>query len=373
VVTVSERYQAILLLGLCHPYQLPQDVCRWVWRFLDGHARLARLAAARGAREAVGQFLVDLTADAPPTAYSRSRAIPASAEARMLNTLELVRAVNGYLQRLQAGEPARALNLGVECLESVCQEWLRRLLRVWGLPARRRHARLRRRDQYFVCHGIPAVHFFASGQRPFSPGAFGGEPLEAPAPRPVSDMPFGRERATGSGMETSVTSVAAPVRESYRVERWQVRDISPQGLLFARVGRAGAPVRVGEILGIQQEPDPERWSAAVVRWLRSPEPDQLEVGVELLAPGVRPVAVRSAGPALAPRPYVRALWLPAQPRLRRPARLLVPAGVCQPAHDLVLLDGESRRRVRVLKLIERSGAFEQLVVADVAPAARVSA
>lgn len=392
VVTVSERYQAILLLGLCHPYQLPQDVCRWVWRFLDGHARLARLVmpsrpdidlevsepgttarSMSGRGEAVGQFLVDLTADAPPTPYLRHRPIPAGAEARVLNTLELVRAVNGYLQRLHSGEPARALNLGVECLESVCQEWLRRLLRVWGLPARRRHSRLRRHDRYFVCHGIAAVHFFASGQRPFSPGVFGSEPLEVPAPRPATDMPFGREPAAGSGPETSATSAAAPLRASYRVERWQVRDIGPQGLLFVREGQAGAAVRVGEILGIQQEPDPERWSAAVVRWLRSPEPDQLEVGVEVLAPGVQPVAVRSAAAARAPRPYVQALWLPAQPRLHRPARLLVPAGVCPPAHDLELIDAERRRRVRVLKRLERSGAFELLVVADVAAVAHLSA
>ncbi len=348
--TVTDRYLRILLLGLCQPYQLPRNECLQVRGLLERHAGQARLTALTRVSSPAGRFVVDLCADAPPLPYPRGAVLAPDDDHRLLNALGLVHTVHGFMRRLQKGESARHLDLGIECLDDACQDLLRRLMRAWGVPARRRHARLRRRAQVFVCVGIPAIHFFASNQRPFAPPTVPSAPEASGESLPSAD-----------GLQAMT-----PWGASYRVDRWQVRDISPRGLLLARVGERGVSVRVGEVVGIQEVRDPGRWSAGCVRWLRCLEPEVLEMGVELLAPELRPVAVRGDSSGRS-RQYTPGLLLPAMPSVHRPASLLVTRGAYAANANLELLEYATAapRRVRPLRLLERSGSFEQYVVADV--------
>jgi len=103
----------------------------------------------------------------------------------------------------------------------------------------------------------------------------------------------------------------------------------------------------------------------VVRWMKSPHADDLEMGVELLAFGAAPVAVAPVRPA-GEREYQPALLLPAVEVLRRPATLLLPRGAFMPGTNLWLAEeGKGIRTVRLLKRIEHSNIFESLVFADV--------
>ena len=110
-----------------------------------------------------------------------------------------------------------------------------------------------------------------------------------------------------------------------------------------------------------------RWSAGVVRWMKSPEAGSLEMGIELLASGVKPVAVAPV-PNPEGRDYQPALLLPAIEALRRPATLLVPRGVFAPGGNLFLAEEtEITRTVRLLQRLEYTNVFELLVFADVNP------
>lgn len=352
VLSIHERYIRLLLLGLSQPYQLPRGECRLVAALIEHHAGKARLTALEPVSSPAGRFVVDLAADGPPTPYPRGEVPLPGEDRRLLDVLALVHTLHGFVRRLQRDEPARVLDLGIECLDAACEDLLRRLMRAWGVPARRRHARLRRRGRVFVCVGLPAVHFFASGQQPFVSRV--EEPARPPWPAPAA--------VDGGGEE----AVRAPDHRmvSYRVDRWQVVDVSPSGLLLTRAGERGVPVRVGEIIGIQEVRDPGRWRVGCVRWLRCPQPEGLEMGVELLAPEARPVAVRGR------REAVPGLILPALPAMRRPATLIVARHVVPAAagEDLEIVETQSGRLtrcVRLLRLVERTGSFEQHVVADV--------
>jgi hypothetical protein len=155
----------------------------------------------------------------------------------------------------------------------------------------------------------------------------------------------------------------------FRVDRWQIRDLSPQGLLLGRPQDAGGYVRVGDVLGIQRTDQPGSWSAGIVRWLKSSSTKMTEIGIELLGPQARPVGVRPEsggnGSALS---YTPALILPAIAPLHRPSTLLVSRGLFQSGATYELREeGQPARRVRALQLLERSGSFEQIVFADVLP------
>jgi len=162
--------------------------------------------------------------------------------------------------------------------------------------------------------------------------------------------------------ESSVT-----LGEAFRVDRWQIKDTAPKGLQLVRFGSSHTYVRVGDAVGIQQMDEIGRWSAGVVRWMKSPEAGSLEMGIELLASGVKPVAVAPV-PNPEGRDYQPALLLPAIEALRRPATLLLPRGVFAPGSNLLLVEDEAETRtVRLLQRLEYTNVFELLVFADVIP------
>ena len=72
--TLSQEYIRILLLGLSNPYQLPQNECRQVQRFLHQWGGKAVLRDNLEAAPTAGYFLIDPAADAPPGLGSTLRA-----------------------------------------------------------------------------------------------------------------------------------------------------------------------------------------------------------------------------------------------------------------------------------------------------------
>ncbi len=381
--TVRDRYLQTLLLALANPYQLGQGDYALVQQFLQHWAGKASLHTDLAVTNPVGHFLVDLTADAPPTPFPRDAHTAASDTLRALNTVELVRHVHGFVGRLQKGESVRTLGLGLDCLEAPALDLMRRLVRAWALVPRRQHARLKRQGSVFLCAGLGAVHFFVNGQKPFAlPPAAGGPAPDAPAflPPPVGaqeerdtdadevyialDEPSAAEAASGAAAR-----VGTAAADLYRVDRWQVRDLSARGLLLARAGAALAHVRVGEPLGIQRSNDIGHWSIGVVRWMKNADAASLELGVELLAPHAKPVALWPVHARARAENQVLALWLAPLEAMHRPATLLVARGVFRRDQDFLLYDGDSPAQpVRLLKQLERTGSYEQVLFAPIAAA-----
>lgn len=377
--TISENYRRILLLGLANPYQLPQNECNLISQLLVDWSAKTRLDRDLNVDNAAGQFVVDLKKDAPPTPFPRGSVRPEHDGLRVLNAIELVHAVHGYVNRLRKGESPRSLELGLELLGDNCSEMFRRLVRSWGLVARRRHTRLRRNNYVFVCVGINALHFFSSSQKPFVPPEERGVADAAPVPTDAAEGDANRDEAYVDLDEpiedpripdTAAIKPDGPAQrptEFYRVDRWHVRDLGPQGMSMVRQGEAGTNLRIGDLVGIERIDDIGQWNVGVARWLKSPDQHILEIGVELLAPEVAPVAVKRAdiGPDHDPR-YTRGLLLPAVDALQRPASVVVPRGVFRPEADLFIITEEDApaRRIRPVKVLERTGSFEHLVFAE---------
>lgn len=356
-LTVTDRYVQALLLGVSQPYQLPQSACQQLCLFLDGYGSRAELMPATDVANPVGHFLVDLNADAPPTSYPREPLPAERAHLRLLNTMNLVRAVQGFIGRLKKGERVADLQLGFDCREDICSDLMQRMVSAWGLMPRRRYQRMRRNSHISVCVGLPALHFFAGDQKPFSvPGD--NAPTEADPIMPPEIGPSGRRDASDDAPIGAVAS-STP---SFRMNRWHVRDSSPQGMLLARYNDVSGSVRVGDLVGLHQSGN-THWTAAVVRWLKSPEGQSLELGVETLAVDVTPVAVRADAEGAT---YLHALLLPPSATPRRPATLLVPRGTFSAQQKLYLVEpGRSLRQVRPIQLVERTAAYDRIAFVDV--------
>lgn len=367
--SISRSYLRVVLLGLAGPYQLPQQECLQVNQYLKRWSDRATLSGNLDIDSPVGHFLIDLSADLPAMLYPKDVKLKDAPYLRVLNAVELARVVHQQLNQLQKGASARSLDLGADCFDAACLDMLRRLIRFWGMAARRQFTRRTRVDRFVsLCDGVNAIHFFASGAHPFVPPedaetvAAAGVVSEAPGSDRDKEVIIDLDVAIAE--PDPAAAPAAATAELYRVDNWQVRDESASGLALSRAGEGAAHVRVGDLLGIEDR-DAGDWRIGVARWLKSPESGEVEMGMEMLAPKVAPVAVRPAEGAGAAR-YVQALMLPAIPALHQPVTLLMTRDTCQPGQDLYLKDSdEPPRRVRVLKLVERTGAFDQVVFADV--------
>ncbi len=354
--TVTRAYQQVLLLGLCGPYQLPQNECHQVNAFLARWGEKAEIGPVIQSIDPVGRFLIDFDADHPAVPFPRDVPLHSAPGLRALNAIEPARVAHDFSKRLRKGEPPHVLGLGFECVGVACIDTLKRMLRFWGLAGRRQFSRRHSPQLLSLCVGINAVHFFCDGQRPFTqPQTLVAVPKQAVEPP---------DRLALEAESHDEQQVTASMPELYRIDSlWQVRDESASGLSLARSGAAGSPIRVGDVLGIQN-PALNQWRIGVVRWVKSADIHHVEMGVEMLAPHAHPLAIRPAGTNVVP--YSQALLLPSIESLHQPATLLVARGTCQPGEDIEIADGESpSRRVRELSVVERIGAFVQAVFADV--------
>lgn len=356
-VTIASSYLQVLMLGLCGPYQLPQNECHQVNAFLARWTRKVGISPRIESIDPVGHFLLDLDADHPAVPFPHDVPLRDAAGLRAVNALELARTAYDFINRLRKGEPPRALDLGFDCVGGSCIDTLKRMLRFWGMAGRRHFSRHRLRRPLSLCVGVNAIHFFIDGQRPFTPPDKSVVIPEREAVAPDGAMLEAEARTE------SVESLASS--EIFRVDsRWLVHNESAGGLSLARTGDIGLHLRVGDALGIHN-PDTNQWRIGVVRWVKSPDTQRVEVGVEMLAPSAQALAVRAPGSGQAS--YSQALLLPPIEALHQPATLVVPSGTFRAGQELEIAEAELPvRRVCILNIVERTTSFSQIVFADVA-------
>lgn len=356
--SLGQRYLEILMLGVCGPYQLSQNECHRVSAFLERWSGKVEIDRHVEDIDPVGKFLVDFDSDHPAVPFPRDVPMRAGENLRTVNAIELARTVYNFIKSLQKGISPRTLDLGFECVTGSCVDTLRRMMKLWGVASSRHFTRRRAHESVSLCVGVNAIHFFTGGQHPFA--------VVNPAPEP------GPAVLTGSMPKVDT---AAPVEQAtpeiFRIDsRWHVRDESASGLLLARTGEAGMPMRVGDLLGVQK-PGSSQWRIGVVRWLKSPDVRHIEMGVEMLAPSATALAVRATDPSEKENRFRQALLIPPIDVLRQPVTLIIQREKCRVGQDIEILSAGDKapRTARILKVVERTGAFAQLVFADLAQTA----
>jgi hypothetical protein len=370
--TINERYSQICLLGSCNPYRLPQGEAKKVHKFLYRWSGKAMLLKPDGSIPKPGWFFIDLLRDGPPVMLQQPVAAGMAKRVRVLDASLLNEKIRSFVRQLEKGIPAAELNIGTECLDSACLEMFRRLLDSWDEVGRRQHNRSQGKGLVSACIGIESAHFFADGQRPFLPPEGHGEPDSVFA---VSDSGDDNQQYIDFDVPFDVdgvsavksTAESASRKHDFHITRWQIVDQSANGMLLRSRESPGMQIRVGDMLGIQFDASADGvWWPAVIRRFRGDLHGIVEIGIELLASHYEPVALRAANGSAV---YVPALLLSAleTPENRRPQSLVFSRGAFRDlaGMQLTIYSGEQARQIRPLKLVERTGSFEQIFFADV--------
>jgi hypothetical protein len=340
--SVNLAYKQALLLALLDPYRLMQGEVNKVLDYLSSFGGHAHLQPLMQTSNTSGFFLVRLDSDKPPRALAHDTTVTDARTDILLNTIELARLLHQQIQRLETGVDPKALLLPASAREFGFPNLLRRMLKHWGIAPKRIFTRIQNNARMNICAGIHAIHYFLSGE--------GGKGVDA-----LEQVP-GENPDTEITLELADSPLDKSSHQTYVSKNWLIINESAGGLALAKDPKTDAYVRVGELIGLRPEGN-EAWNIGVVRWVSSEDPNNLQLGAQMLAPTATPVKIRpvitSAGTLFQP-----ALVLPEIPALKQPSTLLAMRGSFQPQREFMLEGLGQPQNVRAAKLLEQTATFD---------------
>lgn len=327
--SVSRVYRHALLLALSNPQRLVSDDLDNVRDYIARFGHLAHIQPFGLPENPAGIFLVRLKSDRPPIPFAKHKGKVDIRTDILLITVELARKISTHVTGLQGSMPLEELGLPDVARSQHYQDLLKFLIKQWALAPKRTFARQPKNESINLCVGLAAVH-----------ALLGGETISPPSRQELDEA------------KVSLNFSAMP---NNAVERWLISNESAGGMALAKFPGAVSALTVGELLGLRGDRSRD-WGLGIVRWANSNEPGELEIGVQMLAPGAKAVAVRLDKY----QPFQQALLLPELKALKQPATLITACGIYQPARMLEVVTEADAKPVRMLatRLVERTNSFE---------------
>ena len=299
-------YASMTLMAAAQPESFTARQLNWIADFLAAQQPAVLPAASDESTENAWWVLV--SADAAPVSSAR-RLPPAGGDVRRFSAAPFDQALLVRIRQLEAviagaeggGEMAavdmaevemldaedEALPLGLTPIEVLAL--LRTLRERWLSPPLRMQRRRAHHYTVQVCVGLRALWELARGRE-----------------------------------------------EADRVVEWQVLNESPGGYAIMNIAGIKGELSSGVVLGLRR-PGETSWTVCVVRWVRSDNPDQVELGLQVLALSYSAVQVAFRGTPL--RGVAPALALPVMEPVRRHAAFLAPAGTYTSRRFIFLREG----------------------------------
>lgn len=335
ITSINLTYKRVLLLALADPHHLTSADVDRVRDYLARYAQLAQLHPLGTPESPVGVFLVRLKSDLAPTPLAKHHGETDMRTDILLITVELARQVSTDLQQL--GGEATAARLGLAGSGEHSRDLFNYLIKHWALAPKRTFSRLSKNESTNLCAGLEAVHYFLNGETDFA-----------------------AKRQQIEDAEVSLNFTESPIDSSFSHRfgsaRWLVVNESAGGMALSKFPGVLSDLRVGDLLGMRGDRG-SQWSLGVVRWAKSGESGDLEIGAQMLAPAAKAVAVRQENS----QNYAKALLLPEMLTLQQPATLVTACDTYQPTRILEIMQEADNKpvRVRLTRLLERTGSFER--------------
>ncbi|HKQ30563.1 MAG TPA: hypothetical protein VJS66_04685 [Burkholderiales bacterium] len=338
--SVAHVYKQALLLDLADPYHLPARLTKKVQHYLDRWANLALLLSASPTFDPTCQFLIDSNADHAGVANTHETTIDPPERYRLLNTVELARLVHMHLTTLTNGERPNPDGFEDTFFSDNMADLLRRLINVWGLHPKRSFRRNRSNQQKMdVAVGINAISYWLNGAARFVVSSTFVGPTQPPRAQ-------------------NVTDAHKEIHPELKFASWDVLDESAGGFSLALEGQTGVRVRVGDLLAVRNAGFAV-WSLAAVRWVRSPNSSEIEIGAQRIAPSADAVVIKLLTDEGKETDFLPAMRLPEIKALNQAPSIITHCGVFRPHRQLYLDDGLRLHHIVATNAIEMTSAFER--------------
>ena len=315
--TLQDIYFAAVLLGCAQPASFTSNEIDFIAAYLGRYADGVDLADERSAQTPAA-FWIDPARDAAAFACSRNTPPPDTA-VHYFNCFRLATRLQQQLADVEAGAPAREIELPDFADTPAGRGVLHRLVSYWGYPDKRRFPRRRQNYRAELCCGLANLwRLFQHGE----------ESLPA-------------------------------------TSNWMIINESPDGYAFMHVSGKTGHLAVGDVAAIRTESG-NTWQICTVRWALSENQEHLELGLQILATRAVPALLAQPGGR---RPLLPVLILPEIRALRASEMLLTPSGALPqlPSSQILVIEQQNIvvREVRATHLDEQNS---QIAIFSIEPA-----
>jgi hypothetical protein len=295
----EQLYREVLALAAVQPESLSAREVGLAVAYVSSFASAVEIRDTPPTEADPSLFWVDPNRDGPPLAVARR---PPAAGAKGLlyfSCARLAGLASEQLKALERGASPEELHLPPDASDPAYLGLLRRLQRTWVEPAKRHFPRRRNNYRVQVCIGLDALW----------------ELLERRA---------GSQEAANDGTVTE----------------WMVLNESPAGYALMHVAGEVHDLRNGSAVALRTS-DGHGWQICIVRWMSSDNPEHIELGVQVVAPGAQPIKIAFRNAKQQARQPLSALLLEPLPALRQNAAVLAPTGSCR-SRRFVMVSGEEK-------------------------------
>ncbi len=314
----AERiYKGLLALAAAQPEGFTPEEIALASTYLTQFSAAVNLLQAPPAEEEGSWYWLDCSRDMGPVPPNR-RIPPDHGDLLYCSFQFLARLLGEQVSALEAGMPAGNLRLPEGAAGHGGIAALKRLQAHWARPPHRQHVRRHSNFRAQVCVGLTELWQLLENE---------GAPDDSDKPAP-------------------------------RMTEWMVLNESAAGYAVMHVTGNVDGLVTGSAIALRTAPD-KPWNICIVRWMKSENPEHIELGLELVAPAASSVQImfRNGDPDQQPTP---GLLLPAIPALREHPAILAPSGAYN-ARRFFIVSGEEKTHVmqgRLLSVDLQTGTVE---------------
>lgn len=315
--SVDLAYKELLLLALSHPHRLhSQDIVR-TSTYLTKVASDVDLKVISQVDVTDGVFLIELDGSKPPTAYARNIDVPNAETDLLMITLKLAKKIHTHLRLLSDDILPNDGSLPNGANISQYKDLLQHLITHFGKTPLRAFTRAKKNEGMELGIGINDTHYFA--------------------------------KKIGNDYKNLVVK-----SDAVRPSRWQILNVSAGGFALRKFNSSKVSMQVGDIAAIKNN-ESLYWELSVIRWASINELNQLDIGLELIAPNAMPIMIS----ATKGKSSVKGLLLPELPLLKQKTSFIAQRGEFKTDDVLAFINDGAKNKIVVKELIERSAAFER--------------
>jgi cyclic-di-GMP-binding protein len=323
--SVNLMYTQVLLMALADPQHLANADILKTDTYLSKIVGYAELRPLGIVDNPAGVFLVALDSTKPPISFAKNKELPDSKTDILLLTLGMARQMHKHIKVLQLSQLPEDNCLPINAFESHFEDLLTRLIKNFGRSPKRVFSRTQKSDGVELGVGLMAAHHILQA------GDF------------------------------SNTQVAVSINAA-KASRWQVLNVSAGGCALRKFSSSQASAHIGDVVTMKNSKT-AAWELAILRWANVNSLNQLDVGLELIAPSASAWIAQHADSAVTGE----ALLLPELNGLKQPASVLAARGFSKTGDTLSLSSESNTRKILLGNLVERTARFERFQYSAVAP------
>lgn len=288
--SIQRLYTNTLLAAIAQPASFTPAELRFIGTLIESTPQTTALKTNPPA-PSPSTFWIDPSRDFPAQAIVRR---PPTPDCEILYFSGEIAAAHAAstLNTLQNGLTTTLDNLPPLPKPRDTQRVLKRLIKLWANPSKRRYPRRRQSYRSQLAIGLSEIH----------------------------------------------QQLADPSTDDSPLSEWMVTNESPDGFSLMHMSGNTPQLTVGDITAIKahdaQAGKESGWQICTLRWAISENPEHIEIGLQLLSSSAKPAQIITP----APRRKVNALLLPESPSLRRSKAIVVPQDtLTQNTRDIVIM------------------------------------